>query len=147
MFNHLIGFHPSFSALVLRLVLGIIIAAHGYPKLFKKDYSPEGFPGLLKILGVPAATFAAYTIGTVEFFGGVLLCIGLWTRLCALLITIDRLAVIMKSKFNTGLKLKIIDGKWVGGYERDLALLAIAFVLVIFGSGKFSFDWIVFHQW
>ena len=142
-----LGFHPSMSALILRLILGIIIIAHGYPKLFKKDYSAEGLSGLLKQQGVPTATFVAYSVGIVELFGGILLCVGLLTRICALAIAVDRLVILTKFKLNTGLKQKVMDGRWVGGYERDLALAAIALVLVALGTGKFSIDYQVFHAW
>ena len=147
MINHLIGFHPSFSALVLRLVLGIIFVAHGYPKLFKKDFGPKGFAGFLQNMGVPAPTFFAYLVGSVEFYGGLLLIAGLFTRLAALAIAINMIVAMWKVKFKTGLIAKVMEGGWVGGYELDLALLAMAFVLTIFGSGKFSIDFIVLHQW
>ena len=147
MINHLIGFHPSFSALVLRLVLGIVFIAHGYPKLFKKDFGPKGFSGFLQTIGVPAPLFFAYVVGIVEFFGGLLLIIGLGTRLAALFIAMSLLVAIWKVKFKTGLVSRVMEGGWVGGYELDLALLAMAFVLVILGSGKFSFDFIVLHEW
>ena len=147
MINHLIGFHPSLSALVLRLVLGIIFIAHGYAKLFKKDFGPKGFAGFLRNMGSPAPMFFAYLVGSVEFYGGLLLIAGLFTRLAALAIAINLIVAMWKVKFKTGLIAKVMEGGWVGGYELDLALSAMAFVLTIFGSGKFSIDFIVLHQW
>ena len=145
--GNLIGFHPSLSALALRLALGIIFIPHGYQKLFKKDVGPKTTAGFFASIGIPAPLFFAYVVGGVEFFGGILLILGLWTRLAALLIAINMIVAIAKVKFKTGLVEKVVDGKWVGGYELELALLAMACVLVVFGSGNFSIDFIVFHQW
>lgn len=147
MINHLIGYHPSFSALVLRLVLGMIFIAHGYPKLFKKDFGPQGFSGFLKSVGVPAPLLFAYVVGTVEFFGGILLILGLFTRLSAIVIAINMIVAMWKVKFKTGMISKVMEGGWVGGYELDLALLAMAFVLTILGAGKFSLDFVVLFEW
>ncbi|MBI4548499.1 MAG: DoxX family protein [Ignavibacteriae bacterium] len=89
--------------------------------------------------------FLAYVVGYVEFFGGTLLIHGLFTRLVAIAIAIDMLIAIWKVKFKIGLITKIMEAGWVGGYELDLALFTMAFVLAIFGSGTFSMDFIVFH--
>ncbi len=68
MLDSLIGTHHSFAALLLRIVLGIIFIAHGYPKLFKKELGPKGVSGFFKSLGIPAPLFFAYVVGIVEFF-------------------------------------------------------------------------------
>ena len=143
MFDSLIGTHPSFTALLLRVVLGVVFVAHGYPKLFKKDPGPKGVSGFLKSLGFPAPLFFAYVLGIVEFFGGLLTILGLWTRLAALLITIVMIVAMWKVKFKTGLILRAMEGGWVGGYELDLSLFAIAIALAALGAGVFSVD----HLW
>lgn len=143
MLDSLIGTHHSFAALLLRIVLGIIFIAHGYPKLFKKELGPKGVSGFFKSLGIPAPLFFAYVVGIVEFFGGLLLVIGLWTRLFGLLIAIDMIVATWKVKFKSGLISKVMEGGWVGGYEFELALFAIAVALAASGAGVFSVD----HLW
>lgn len=140
MLDSLIGTHPSFAALVLRVVVGIIFIAHGYPKLFKKEFGPKGFSMFLRNLNIPQPTFFAYVVGISEFFGGILLIAGLLTRLAAFLIMCIMVVAMWKVKFKTGLLAKSMEGGWVGGYELDLALWAIATALVVSGGGVFSLD-------
>lgn len=147
MLNSIIGFHPSFTALLLRLCLGIIFIVHGYPKLFKEDYGPVGFSNFLKNYGVPSPVFFAYTLGIVEFVGGWLLIVGLMTRLAALLIAIDMAVVLWKVKFKTGLVTRVLDNGRAGGYELELALFVMAFSISIFGAGKFSIDYLYLRVW
>jgi putative oxidoreductase len=143
MLDGLIGTHHSFAALVLRLIVGYIFVSHGHQKLFKKDFGPKGFAGFLKNLNIPFPLFFSYVTGTVEFFGGVLLILGLLTRLDALLIAIVLIVAMWKVKFKTGLLTKVMEGGWAGGYELDLALFAVAIVLLISGGGTFSLDYLL----
>ena len=146
MLSDLFGIHLSFSALLLRIVLGIIFIVHGYPKLFKKDFGPRGFSGFLKNIGVPSPLLFAYVVAIVEFFGGALLIIGLFTRLSAIAIAINMFVAIWKVKGKTGLVTKVMEGGWAGGYELDLALMIMAIVLIIMGAGIFSIDHIICNQ-
>ena len=140
MLENLIGTHHSFAALVLRVVLGIVFVAHGYPKLFKKEFGPKGFAAFLKNLNIPAPMFWAYGVGISEFFGGIFLIIGLVTRVDAFLIACVMAVAMGKVKFKTGLFAKTMEGGWVGGYELDLSLWAIAVALLVSGGGVFSLD-------
>lgn len=146
MIGHYVGFHPSLSALLLRLALGFILVPHGYQKLFK-DPGPKGVAGFFQNLGVPAPLFFAYVVDCVEFFGGIFLILGLQTRIVALLVAVNMIVAIVKVKYKTGLISKVTEGGWVGGYELDLALLTMAAVLIVFGAGKFSVDFILLNQW
>ena len=147
MLSHLIGIHPSFSALLLRLVLGIIFIPHGYRKLFDKNIGPKATANFFVGFGIPAPMFFAYFAGCAEFFGGILLILGLFTRFAALALVIDMIIVLVEVKFKTGLISKVMEGGWVRGYELELALLVMAMVVLVFGSAKFSIDFIVLHQW
>ncbi len=140
MLDSLIGIHHSFAALVLRIVLGIIFVAHGYPKLYKKDFGPKGFAAFLKNLNVVPPLFWAYAVGITEFFGGLCLILGIWTQLASFLIACIMMAAMWKVKFKTGLFAKTMEGGWVGGYELDLSLGAIAVGLTVSGGGVFSLD-------
>jgi putative oxidoreductase len=139
MLDTLIGTHASLAALILRIVLGVVFVAHGYPKLFKEP-GPKGVSGFLQTLKVPAPLFFAYVVGIVEFFGGILVIIGLLTRPAAILIAINMLVAMWTLKFKTGLVSKVMEGGWVGGYELDLVLFAMALALAVSGAGAFSID-------
>src|SRR5215217_6769710 len=70
--------------------------------------------------------------------GGILLIIGLLSRLAALLLTIDLVVAILLVKINIGL-LSPPDGSGVGT-ELDLALIAGFLVVLLAGPGRLSVD-------
>ena len=63
----------DWAPLALRIVLGAVFIAHGYPKLFK-DFA--GTSGFLSGLGFKPAVFWACILGGSEFFGGIALLLG-----------------------------------------------------------------------
>jgi putative oxidoreductase len=116
------------ALLVLRLVLGIIMIGHGYPKVFGglshhvQSVRNMGLPGWL-----------AYFSAAAEFLGGIAVILGLLTRLAALGITINMLVAVGKVHWKNGLL-----GQ--GGYQFPLGLAAIAFALIFFGAGPIALD-------
>ncbi len=77
----------NWSTVALRLVLGITMAAHGAQKLFGwfGGYGLQGTAGFFADkLGLTPGSFWATLAGSGEFFGGLLLILGLATRLAAL---------------------------------------------------------------
>ena len=57
----------GFAPLAVRIIVGIIMFAHGLQKL---QGGPANFGGLLSQLGVPAPEFMAYVVTFVELVGG-----------------------------------------------------------------------------
>jgi len=114
--------------LVLRLVLGAVIIAHGSHKVFGGLGKHAAF---VATLGVPA--WLGYVSAFTEFLGGILLVAGLLTRFAALAVCINMLVAVFKVHCHQGL---------VGGYEFPLSLAAIAFALIFTGSGPISLDWV-----
>jgi putative oxidoreductase len=112
----------------MRLSLGAIMVAHGYHKVFGGLHQHVQF---VTSLGLPG--WSAYLSAFAEFFGGLLILIGLFTRVAALAVCIDLLVAIAKVHLHNGL-----TGK--GGYEFPLALATLAFALVFFGGGAIAFD-------
>ncbi len=78
--------------LVLRLVLGAIMTVHGYHKIFG---GMSHFVPTVAHLGLPA--WMAYLSAGTEFFGGILLLVGLVTRCAALAVMIDM--IVASGKF------------------------------------------------
>jgi putative oxidoreductase len=121
------------ALLFLRLAIGIIFMTHGYPKLFMHTqqamqfFASKGFPG-----------YFAYVSGVLEFFGGLLLILGLFTRIAGLLIAGEMAVAIVKVHLPMG---TILDVK---NYEFPLALAAGAFVLATIGAGIISLDHAIF---
>ncbi|QQG45892.1 MAG: DoxX family protein [Candidatus Niyogibacteria bacterium] len=130
MLNLFPGFldYGFFAPLLLRLIVGLIFVAHGYPKLFGGFSQTVGF---FESVGIKPAKFWVFVVGVVEFFGGIALIVGFATQLAALLIAIDMLVAIWKVKAKQG---------FVGGYEFDLMLLVAALSLVLTGAGAYAID-------
>lgn len=125
----------GFAPLVARVIVGIIMAAHGWQKL---QIGPANFgQGVLAGLGVPFPVFMGYVVTFVELIGGILLIVGLLSRLAALLLTIDLTVAILLVKVNVGL-LSPQDGG--AGAELDLALIAGFLVVLLAGPGKLALD-------
>jgi putative oxidoreductase len=116
------------ALLVLRLVLGAIMIAHGYPKVFGGLSHHAQF---VSSLGMPA--WLAYFSAAAEFFGGIAVLVGLLTRLAALGIVINLSVAIGKVHWKNG-----FNGN--GNYQFPLALAAMAFALIFFGAGPIALD-------
>jgi putative oxidoreductase len=118
------------ALLILRLVLGTIMIAHGWQKIAGHLH---GIMGMLPHLGIPA--WMAYLVVAAEFGGGILLVLGFLTRCAAFAILIDMTVAILKVHLKNGL-----TGQ--GGFEFPMACWAIAFALIFFGAGPISLDWL-----
>ena len=116
------------ALLVMRLALGAVIVDHGYHKVFGGLQHHAQF---VASLGLPAWT--AYLSAFTEFIGGLLVLLGLFTRVAAFAICIDLSVAIARVHFHNGLM-----GN--GGYEFPLALATLAFALIFFGAGPIAFD-------
>lgn len=122
--------------LILRLILGIIFIAHGYLKLFVSGI--PGFAKFLSSLGVPLPEFFAVVVLLVEFVGGFALIFGIFSKMAAFLLAIDMIVATLLVKLKVGLIVPM-DKPGVGA-ELDLALLAGALVVLVFGPGSISVD-------
>jgi putative oxidoreductase len=114
--------------LALRLVLGVIMIGHGYPKVFGGLSHHVQMVGSLSLPG-----WLAYFSAGAEFLGGILIIAGLWTRFAALAIVINMTVAIAKVHWKNGLL-----GN--GGYQFPLALAAIGFALIFVGAGPIALD-------
>lgn len=125
----------SLAPLAVRVIVGIIMFAHGLQKL--TEVGPGNFGGqVLAGLGVPLPVFMGYVVTLVELVGGLLLIVGLFSRLAALLLTIDLVIAILLVKVNVG----FISGSSGTGAELDLALIAGFLVILFAGPGRLSVD-------
>jgi putative oxidoreductase len=122
--------YSEWSALFLRVAVGVIFIAHGRQKLFG---GLAGFGHYLESLGVPLPNVSALVVALVEFLGGIALLLGLFTRWAALLLAINMLVAIVLVHLRHGLT-------GPGGFEFPLALLAAAISLLLTGPQKFSIE-------
>lgn len=124
------------APLALRLGLGIVFVVHGLSKL---DGDPAtGFGGMLTGLGVVAPTLFAWLVTIAELIGGVLILIGLLTRLATLPLIATLIGAIILVKVDLGVIAG--PGSPMPGAELDIALLAGLVALLLIGPGKASVD-------
>jgi len=122
--------------LILRVVIGLLLAAHGAQKLFGwfGGYGLQGTGGWLASLGLKPAWLWALAGALGEFGGGLLLALGLLTPFGALGSVGAMAMAIGLAHWSKGL--------WGtnGGYEYPLTLLVASFVLGLVGPGRYSLD-------
>jgi len=117
------------ALLLLRLGVAVVFLYHGYQKLFAQSqryvaaFPHMGFPG-----------YFAHIAGVLEFFGGILLVAGLFTRISALLLAGEMAVAIWKVHLPQG------GLPAVPNYELPLVLAVAAFALVALGAGPISLD-------
>jgi len=123
-----------FGLLALRLALGIIFFAHGYPKL---AHLGGGMQGFFVEHGLPG--YFVYISGVLEVFGAVLLVLGLFARPAALLLAVEMAVAIWKVHSSKGYLA-------VHEYEFPLTLAMACFALATVGAGAFSLDQPLFER-
>ena len=123
------------ATFLVRLVVGVIFAAHGAQKLFGAfgghglQSTAEGFAQMGFVPGI----FWGALVGGTEFFGGLGLVAGLLTRLSALGLAITMAVAVLKVHWANGL-----IGQ--GGFEYPLTLLVVNVALLMRGGGPWSLD-------
>ncbi len=120
----------------IRLGVGVIFAAHGAQKLFGwfGGYGLEGTAGWMASIGLEPGLAMALMAGGAEFFGGLLLIIGLFVRPVALLLAVTMVVAIVTVHLSNGLFMAN------NGYEFGLALLVVCIGFIFRGAGSLSAD-------
>src|SRR2546428_8762199 len=126
----------AFGLLILRVVVGLILAGHGAQKLFGWWGGPgmEGWAQMVAKLRIRPAEPWAWVAALAEFGGGILLALGFLSPLGNLAIAGSMLVAIVT--------VHLPRGFWVtkGGYEFNLALLAAVAALAFTGPRAYSLD-------
>jgi len=86
----------SWGITVLRVVVGVVFLMHGGQKFFTGFHNVAGF---LASLRIPAPQAAAIALTLLEFFGGMALVLGLFTRTVALLLAFDMAVAVVLVHF------------------------------------------------
>ena len=126
----------EYGVILLRVVLGLALAAHGSQKLFGSfgGSGPAGTRKFFASLGFRTPRAMAFVAGLSELGGGLLFAFGLLTPFAALAITVVMLNAIgtvhwKKGFFNSA-----------GGFEYNLLIIAAAVAVAAIGPGRFSLD-------
>ncbi|MBC08362.1 DoxX family protein [Thalassospira sp.] len=123
------------SPVIVRVATGLLMVPHGAQKLFGAfgGYGLEGTAGWLESIGFAPGLLFALAIGLLEFFGGLLLTVGLLTRPVAAAVLVF-MTVAVLTHIPAGYF-------WInGGFETPLMWGLLALATLIQGGGKFSID-------
>jgi putative oxidoreductase len=94
-----------------------------------QGFAHIGFPG-----------YFAYISGVLEFFGGLMLVAGLFTRIAGLLLAGEMVVALWR------VHELFTDPLAVHNYEFPLTLAVACFALATFGAGIISFDQVIFRE-
>ena len=126
----------ALGLLILRLVIGLTVAAHGAQKLFGWWGGPgmTGWVGAMNRMRIRPAVPWAWTSALAELLGGLGLAFGLLTPLPGLAIAGSMLVAIALVHWPKGF--------WAakGGYEFNLSILAAIAAIALTGPGAYSLD-------
>jgi putative oxidoreductase len=125
------------ALLVVRVALAWIFVYHGAGTLFGA-FGQTGIHGravfFADVAHLRPGTFFAVLSGTVEFFGGLGVGAGLLGRLAAAGLVGDMVIAMVTVTWRNG----IVSNAAGSGYEINVALAALALVIVMLGTGRFS---------
>ncbi len=119
---------------ILRVVAGVIMAAHGWQKL----WGLQEWRNQVAALGLPWPEVTSYLAVAGEFLGGAGLILGLFTPLAALGVSSVLVVAILSVHLPHGLFAQN------NGFEHPLALLAIGVFFIARGGGPWSLDALLF---
>jgi uncharacterized membrane protein YphA (DoxX/SURF4 family) len=112
--------------------MGVVFIAHGMQKL---NNGVDGFVGFLTSLNIPMPEVMAWVVTSLEIGGGILLVLGLGTRVVGVLLALMMIGTLTKVKMDVGL-----IGESGAGAEIDLMLLAGGIALALMGPGAAAVD-------
>lgn len=121
---------------LLRVCLGLTMAAHGYGKLFRGGRIP-GTAGWFDSIGMRPGTMHAWLAALTEVGAGILFALGLLTPFAAAAFV--SLMVVAAWTVHRGNGFFIVGNGW----EYNLILAVGAVSVAIGGAGRFSLDWAI----
>jgi uncharacterized membrane protein YphA (DoxX/SURF4 family) len=122
---------------VVRVAAGAVMAVHGVDKLVD---GPAGFGAFLGSMGVPAPTPMGWAVAFGETLGGVLLVVGLLSRLTALLLTVHLCVAIALVNSDTGFMTPHQGPAAGAGAGFPLMMVAAFLVVLLAGPGPLALD-------
>jgi putative oxidoreductase len=126
------------ALLILRVGTGAIFIPHGYPKMTGGGGEAKGgqahLAKSLAQMGLPFPRAFAILVGAIEFFGGLLLILGLQTQWAALALVFVMLVATGRVLMQRG---------FVGEADFPFSLLVAVLALALLGGGAVSLEQIV----
>lgn len=131
----------SWAPTILRILLGLVLLAHGVQKLFG-CLGGYGFNGTMqfftKTMGLP--WLLGFMVIVTEFFGALCIIAGLATRVWSFVMVILFTGIVYTSHLQNGFFMNWFGNQQGEGYEYFLLAIAIATSLIISGGGRLAVD-------
>lgn len=141
MFEQLIQTDADYAGLIIRVVAGVVMLAHGLQKLFGM-FGGRGFSGQMTAftqnMGFP--WIFAFLAIMAESFGALGLIVGLLGRVAALGVLCVMIVAIFKVHKQHGFFMNWTGQQEGQGYEFHVLMIAMMAVVIIWGSGAVSVD-------
>ncbi len=133
-FFALVSYLQSPFLLLVRLYWGWQLAQNGWGKLHHLGNVTEFFASL----GLPMPAQTAVFIACVEFFGGIFLALGLFSRMTGLVLTVNLAMAYVIGDREALLSFFSDPDKFVAA--APFAFLVVALIVLVFGAGRISLD-------
>ena len=139
MMYNLLKSNGGYGLTLIRIIVGIVFMSHGAQKLFGLfgGGGLEGTAGFMETLGLTPSYLMAFLAGSGEFWGGLLLVLGLVTRFAGILTGIVCLVAMFTVHIHNGFFMSN------NGFEYILVLLGVSILTIFEGSGKLSIDQLI----
>jgi putative oxidoreductase len=136
------SWRTDIATLVLRVACGLVFIPHGFSKVFGSG-GVAGFAQNLPSYGIP--TILGYVAAYSELIGGILLIVGLLTRIDAALLAGTMFVAAFVVQLPDALHDPDNAGKnkafaMIRSMELPLSILAAMLALVLLGGGRYSLD-------
>lgn len=119
---------------ILRVTVGTVFVGHGWPKVFGDAEAEHGWARTSKLLGstgFPQPVLAAKALGLVEVVAGLLVLVGLFTRLAVIPLIVVVATAVPMVKWKKG---------FIEGWDFPLTLVATGIFLALVGGGTYSLE-------
>ena len=123
----------TLGPLAINIVIGVMFIVNGWQKLIFLQQTH----GYFMMIGLPVET--AILIGLLEVIGGVLLIVGLLTRVTAILFAIEMIGAFIINSVSNAIVLP--NGYEFGLLSIPILLIAISRSFVLTGPGRLSIEW------
>lgn len=139
-YSTLVSRSQSALLLAVRLYWGWQFAQTGWGKLIHADKATMYFESI----GVPFAHANVYLVGGLEVVGGILLAVGLGSRLIALPLAVDMIAAYMFAEREALLSIFSDPSKFYGA--DPYTFLFASLLVLVFGPGHYSIDYLLLNR-
>lgn len=137
-FSLIIGSSNDYKSLIPRLIVGLVFLSEGIQKFLFPDLVGAG---RFTKIGFENAEFLATFVATFEIICGIMLLLGLITRLSSLPLLFIMATAIVTTKIP-----KLINDRfWTMAHDSrtDFAMTLLLIYLIIYGAGKLSIDSVI----